>query len=175
MSSSLGAEFLGTEDVENDVTSNVEGFISKSMDDVALENGTPGSPCHMNSKSASSEASISHSIEDKLLESRVSLPLNFQEQELCHQPINDIHDPPVDTVLNSNSSTDYNEIQGLLDDYKDLFEDPKTLPPFRNHNHSIPLQPNTQPISVRPYRYPHFQKAEIEKLVSEMLANDYST
>ncbi|KAF2301261.1 hypothetical protein GH714_021853 [Hevea brasiliensis] len=102
MSSSLGAEFLGTEDVENDVTSNVEGFISKSMDDVALENGTPGSPCHMNSKSASSEASISHSIEDKLLESRVSLPLNFQEQELCHQPINDIHDPPVDTVLNSN-------------------------------------------------------------------------
>lgn len=32
------------------------------------------------------------------------------------------------------------------------------------------LKEGTLPVSVRPYRYPHFQKAEIEQLISEMLA-----
>lgn len=43
------------------------------------------------------------------------------------------------------------------------------MPHFRSHNHSILLASAAKPINVRPYRYPHFQKAEIEKLLSEML------
>lgn len=45
----------------------------------------------------------------------------------------------------------------------------KGLPPHRTHNHPIILQLVTKPISVRPYRYPFFQKDEIEKIVREML------
>lgn len=35
--------------------------------------------------------------------------------------------------------------------------------------HRITLHPFTTPISVRPYRYPHFQKNEIERQVSDLL------
>ena len=43
------------------------------------------------------------------------------------------------------------------------------LPPKRTHDHQIPLEPNTKPVSVRPYRYPYYQKNEIEKMVKELL------
>ncbi|GJW43324.1 reverse transcriptase [Tanacetum coccineum] len=38
------------------------------------------------------------------------------------------------------------------------------LPPPRLLDHHIPIVPNTTPVNVKPYRYPHFQKSEIEKL-----------
>ncbi|GJT66732.1 putative mitochondrial protein [Tanacetum coccineum] len=43
------------------------------------------------------------------------------------------------------------------------------LPPSRDHEHAIVLKEGTEPINVRPYRYPQLQKDEIEKLVSEMI------
>jgi hypothetical protein len=33
------------------------------------------------------------------------------------------------------------------------------------------LKPNTQPICVRPYRYPFYRKEEIEKIVRELLTS----
>ena len=36
-------------------------------------------------------------------------------------------------------------------------------------DHHIHLLPGAEPVSVRPYKYPHFHKEEIEKLVEEML------
>lgn len=50
-----------------------------------------------------------------------------------------------------------------------VFEMPKTLPPRRPIDHKIHLLPNVPPVNVRPYRYPYFQKTEMEKLVQEML------
>ncbi|GKB44630.1 ty3-gypsy retrotransposon protein [Tanacetum coccineum] len=47
---------------------------------------------------------------------------------------------------------------------------PSTLPPPRSIDHRIHLFPNTKPVNVRPYRYPHYQKGEMEKLVNEMLS-----
>ncbi|XP_010533307.1 PREDICTED: uncharacterized protein LOC104809111 [Tarenaya hassleriana] len=60
-------------------------------------------------------------------------------------------------------------LQGLLDSFRGVFREPEGLPPIRGHGHGILLQQNTSPISVRPYRYPHAHKEEIEKLVRSML------
>jgi hypothetical protein len=60
------------------------------------------------------------------------------------------------------------QIRELLDGFKQVFEEPKGLPPPRSQDHQITLK-GTQPISVRPYRYPYFQKTEIEKIVKELL------
>ena len=61
------------------------------------------------------------------------------------------------------------KLQSLIDKYADLFDTPTELPPQREQDHKIELMPNTPPVSVRPYRYPHFQKVEIEKIVQELL------
>ncbi|XP_075478825.1 uncharacterized protein LOC142519678 [Primulina tabacum] len=63
------------------------------------------------------------------------------------------------------------ELSHLLELFKDVFTEPKALPPFRAINHHIHLNPNSTPVNVRPYRYPHSQKSKIEKLVSEMLVS----
>lgn len=57
----------------------------------------------------------------------------------------------------------------LLAEYSDVFALPTGLPPPRDHEHAITLRVGTEPISVRPYRYPQLQKDEIEKLVGEMI------
>ncbi|KAK9230741.1 hypothetical protein WN944_023713 [Citrus x changshan-huyou] len=61
------------------------------------------------------------------------------------------------------------DLNQLLTEYSYIFDPPIELPPKRPHDHRIPLQPNQDPISVRPYRYPYYQKAEIEKMVREFL------
>ncbi|KAA0062473.1 uncharacterized protein E5676_scaffold325G00980 [Cucumis melo var. makuwa] len=60
-------------------------------------------------------------------------------------------------------------IQFLLNQYSNLFDIPKTLPPKRAVDHRIFTVPEQKPINVRPYKYGHNQKEEIEKLVTEML------
>ena len=62
------------------------------------------------------------------------------------------------------------EIDRLLERHPRVFEMPNGLPPPRNVDHAIILKEGTDPINVRPYRYPHIQKNEIERLVFEMLA-----
>jgi hypothetical protein len=61
-------------------------------------------------------------------------------------------------------------IQDLLGSFESVFDKPKGLPPPRSHDHQIILQ-DPHPISVRPYRYPFFQKTEIEKIVKELLGS----
>ncbi|KAL4303860.1 hypothetical protein GQ457_10G003110 [Hibiscus cannabinus] len=59
----------------------------------------------------------------------------------------------------------------ILSEYQDVFEEPKHLPPIRLHDHAIRLQPNTQPINLRPYMYSFQQKTELEKQISDLLAS----
>lgn len=61
------------------------------------------------------------------------------------------------------------ELASILRQYEQLFKTPKGLPPRRGNTQRIYLAPGTKPVNVRPYRYPHFQKEEIERLVREML------
>lgn len=60
-------------------------------------------------------------------------------------------------------------IQSLLKSFAGVFQMPHGLPPVRSREHAITLQEGTSPINIRPYRYSHLQKNEIEKLVQEML------
>lgn len=62
-----------------------------------------------------------------------------------------------------------NQFQNLVTRYAAIFSTPTSLPPVRQYDHKITLLPNTAPVNVQPYRYPHFQKTEIERLVGEML------
>ncbi|VFQ63349.1 unnamed protein product [Cuscuta campestris] len=54
-------------------------------------------------------------------------------------------------------------IRQVLLQYAGVFQLPSGLPPSRIWDHRIYLQPGTKPINVRPYRYPYFQKGEIER------------
>ncbi|GJZ75395.1 hypothetical protein Tco_0639860 [Tanacetum coccineum] len=68
------------------------------------------------------------------------------------------------------TGTGHAEIDQLLVQCDSLFQVPTYLPPHRLIDHRIHLLPNTKPVNVRPYRYPHYQKGEMEKLVNEMLS-----
>jgi hypothetical protein len=61
------------------------------------------------------------------------------------------------------------DMEELLQEFQDLFKEPRGLPPNRRHDHRIQIIPGAEPANVRPYRYPHVQKEEISKLVEEML------
>ncbi|MCH88512.1 hypothetical protein A2U01_0009401, partial [Trifolium medium] len=61
------------------------------------------------------------------------------------------------------------ELAILLHTYQKVFHTPIGLPPPREQMHEIPLQEGISPVKVRPYRYPHSQKEQIEKMVHEML------
>ncbi|XP_026384082.1 uncharacterized protein LOC113279619 [Papaver somniferum] len=52
------------------------------------------------------------------------------------------------------------EIQELIEKFGEVFSVPTMLPPVRNHDHRITLQPGSAPINVRPYRYAHYQKVK---------------
>lgn len=61
------------------------------------------------------------------------------------------------------------DMKALLQEFKDVFQTPKTLPPDRSCNHRIQLIDEKVNINQRAYRYPVGQKDVIEKMVQEML------
>ena len=60
-------------------------------------------------------------------------------------------------------------IQRLLAEFEDVFKIPAGLPPEREQDHAIVLKDGAEIPNVRPYRYPYYQKNEIERIISEML------
>ncbi|RVW32429.1 Transposon Tf2-8 polyprotein [Vitis vinifera] len=82
---------------------------------------------------------------------------------VCFQPTMETAPADAPTKVTQQS------MQRLLKEYEDVFQEPSSLPPVREVDHCITLKEGTEPINVRPYRYAHFQKAEIEKQVQEML------
>ena len=67
------------------------------------------------------------------------------------------------------SPTHHSAIISIIDQFQALFQPPTTLSPSRTTNHSIHLLPNTSPVNIHPYKYPHFQKQEIETQMTTML------
>jgi hypothetical protein len=60
----------------------------------------------------------------------------------------------------------------LLLHFDSLFAELVGLPPQRTQSHQIWLLPGTTPIALRPYRYAHAQKAELERQCAQMLQLD---
>lgn len=61
------------------------------------------------------------------------------------------------------------ELQGILNQFEDVFKAPTELPLDKEHDHAILLKEGAEPVNVRLYCYPHFEKNEIECLVIKML------
>lgn len=57
----------------------------------------------------------------------------------------------------------------LLDDFKEVFDEPLGLPLPCSHDHQIVLKEGTQPIAIAPYWYMYYRKIDIEKMVAELL------
>lgn len=77
-----------------------------------------------------------------------------------------------DSGTDSNTKLNLNlhpNIDQALQQFPELFEEPKTLPPKRPIDHKIMLKPESKPFTLRPYRFSFFQKTEIEKIVQELL------
>ncbi|XP_062104135.1 uncharacterized protein LOC133815295 [Humulus lupulus] len=79
-------------------------------------------------------------------------------------------DPPALTDLQTVESQFPSEGFGLLTEFQAVFAEPTSLPPYRSIDHRIFLQPGSNLVKVRPYRYPHFQKDVMEQLVKEMIS-----
>lgn len=73
---------------------------------------------------------------------------------------------PKDNTVNADPHPD---IEVILQAFVDVFAKPKSLPPARFQDHAIPLAAGSNPVKVKPYRYPHSQKEQIELMVKEML------
>jgi hypothetical protein len=57
----------------------------------------------------------------------------------------------------------------VLESFPKVFVEQLSLPPIREQVHRINLWPDHGPVNVRPYKYPHHQKTEIERQVGELL------
>ncbi|PNX85959.1 retrotransposon-related protein, partial [Trifolium pratense] len=73
-------------------------------------------------------------------------------------------------VFHSLDEEQSRELEQLLSMCAGVFQEPKGLPPRRLKEHEIALKDGHEAVNVRPYRYPHHHKNEIEKQVKEMLA-----
>lgn len=58
--------------------------------------------------------------------------------------------------------------QMALSEFPDSFKEPTSLPPSRPEDHSIPLQPGTQPIHVKQFRLSPAEREEINRQVTAL-------
>lgn len=76
--------------------------------------------------------------------------------------------PPTSSSPISDITT-HPPITSLIAKLQFLFTEPSGLPPHRPITHHIHLLPESNQVNVKPYCYPHSQKAEFERQVSSMM------
>jgi hypothetical protein len=64
-------------------------------------------------------------------------------------------------------------VSEILQEFSGIFEEPKELPPERECDHAIPLQPDAKPVNIRPYRLPHYQKDAMESIIEQLLKSEF--
>jgi hypothetical protein len=77
-----------------------------------------------------------------------------------------------DTITKPTASP---EVSVLLDNFVDVFAEPEDLPPQREYDHTITLEPGARPPNSKPYRYSLLKKDEIKRQVEEMLCTGVIT
>lgn len=91
---------------------------------------------------------------------------------LLYQPSQDnLSDSPTKNTFTIECTTPNlpKEIQIVLQTHSSIFQNPKGLPPSRFHDHHLPLELNSAPINVKPYKYPHSQKEAMTTIIKYML------
>lgn len=73
---------------------------------------------------------------------------------------------PSETITDINIPT---FLAHIIQSYPQVTQPSTQLPPKRTQHHMITLKEGSNPVSIRPYWYPHVQKGEIEKMVQDML------
>lgn len=67
------------------------------------------------------------------------------------------------------------EISAMLENYSNVFKEPKSFPPARDGDHVIPLVPRAQPFfSLRPYRYSFDQRMLLKLCLKRCCRNKLS-
>ncbi|KAJ3697247.1 hypothetical protein LUZ61_000952 [Rhynchospora tenuis] len=124
-----------------------------------MEFNYKGQQIHLQGESKPSAAAISSAGLNKLITSK-----GVGSSYMCFTVLT----PELESTL-SPPHTVIPSLQPLLQQFEILFQVPSSLPPSRTIDHRIPLREGTDAINVRPYRYPQFQKNEIERLVADLL------
>jgi hypothetical protein len=78
-------------------------------------------------------------------------------------------DRPSGHVLRSLETPPGTLLPELLQSFDSLFKEPHGMPPQRAIEHRIRLKLGTKAVAVRPYRYTHLQKDELERQCAELL------
>ena len=75
------------------------------------------------------------------------------------------------SASSSNAQPDncFQDLAHLQAEFKQVFEVCNSLSLKRSQDDRITIQPSAEPVSVKPYWYPYYQKAAIEKMVTELL------
>ncbi|XP_073109864.1 uncharacterized protein [Elaeis guineensis] len=94
----------------------------------------------------------------------------YSEVYLCLMRTLDLEKSDNSAVSLKEGAAEY-QLQDLLQTYEDVFQEPKTLPPFRIFDHRINLKEGTQPINIKPYKHSTLQKDVIEELIKKMMEN----
>lgn len=105
---------------------------------------------------------------------QITRMLHTDSIDMCHS-VSMVLNPPTPQPNNStDAETDIlksvpPDLMTILDKYSTIFSIPQTLPPSRAHDHQIHLNPTAAPVNIKPYRYPHYQKEAMAKIIAEML------
>lgn len=113
---------------------------------------------------------VKHSSLNKMLVQGPQIAFLQLRELLEHTSVNTLQPNSFYHISVSGAPTSNNtDLQNLLSLYSDIFETPNSLPPFREgFDHRIPLNPGSNPISQRPYRYSMIQKDALDSIIKEM-------
>uniref|UniRef100_A0A0A9CV51 Reverse transcriptase domain-containing protein n=1 Tax=Arundo donax TaxID=35708 RepID=A0A0A9CV51_ARUDO len=64
------------------------------------------------------------------------------------------------------------EVEEILIQYNDVFQEPQGLPPKRECDHAIHLKSGAEPPNVRPYKVPHYKREAMESLIKQLMENN---
>ena len=67
-----------------------------------------------------------------------------------------------------NDSVQKPGITTILENFKDVFAEPTGLPPQRECDHAINMEPGAPVINQRGYRLPHHQKNALDEIIKDL-------